>query len=299
MATTGANTSGMSYIRGIDIDKAAKGFAEEELVFKKFVTNSTTSAREIRWYQKTSGFLTATTTSAGTNAPIANVPELALPNVVEQSWTRQTSYVRKYFVESPVISQEDLADSDPDILAGNIRDLTRAIAYQIDLRIWDVMTESRSVVNISNVTTNAPWNTASYTGVNIVEDLLEAKMNLRNNSYNPEGAVLFLSPLDHKSLLTWLIDGKGASIPQFSSQRVGDGVVMEILGLRVVVSTLVTADYACVAIPDRAVTWKEFVPLITRAIEEIGIGTKIRCWCEGEAILTDPKAVSLITNTQA
>lgn len=294
-----ADTSGMADIRGIDIDKLAKGFAEEELIFKRFVTNTSTSAREIRWYQKTSGFLTATSTSAGTNAPIANVAPLALPNVLEQSWTRNTSYVRKYFVESPVLSDEDIRDSDIDILATNVRDLTRAIAYQVDARIWDVMTESRSVVNINSVSANAAWNTASYTNVNIIEDLMDAKLQIRTYGYNPEGAILFLSPLDHKSLLTWLIDGKGSSIPSFASQKIETGVVMEILGLRVVVSTAVTADYACVAIADRAVTWKSFMPITARTIEEVGIGTKIRVWEEGEAILTDPRAVCLITNTQA
>jgi len=52
-----ADTSGMQDIRGIDIDKLAKGFADEENDFKNITTLSTTSAREIRWYKKTSGFL--------------------------------------------------------------------------------------------------------------------------------------------------------------------------------------------------------------------------------------------------
>ena len=42
-----ADTSGQADIRGLDIDKLAKGFADEEILFKRFVTVSTTSAREI------------------------------------------------------------------------------------------------------------------------------------------------------------------------------------------------------------------------------------------------------------
>ena len=49
-----ADTSGEQDIRGINIDKLAKGFADEENILKKYVVNSTTDAREIRWYQKTS-----------------------------------------------------------------------------------------------------------------------------------------------------------------------------------------------------------------------------------------------------
>jgi len=294
-----ADTSGQAELRGLDIDKLAKGFADEALVMKRYVTNSTTSAREIRWYQKTSGFLAGNTTSGITASQIDNVSEGALPSVTEQSWTRKTSYVRKFFVESPTLAVEDIKDSDVDILATNIRDLTRAVQYRIDLRIWNVITESQSASTINSNATNAAWNAASYTGVNIVEDLMEAKMNIRNQGYDPEGAILMLSPLDHKSLITWLIDGKGSSIPSFSSQRIADGVVMEILGLRVVVSTIVTADYACVFVPERAATWKSFMPITAVAIEDKGIGTKIRVWEEGECLLTDPKAVNLITNTQA
>lgn len=295
-----ADTSGQADIRGIDIDKLAKGFAEEEIILKRFCTVTPTSAREIRWYQKTSGFLSATSTTAGTNAPIANVAELALPNIVEQSWTRNTSYVRKYFVASPIISDEDIKDSDPDILAGNIRDLTRAIANQVETRIWNVLTESQSAVNINTVTTTSiggdQWDAAS--GLDPIKDLMEAKRLIRVQGYNPEGAILLLSPKDHMSLLVYLITTKGSSIPSFASQRVEDGVVMELLGLKVVVSTVVTADYAAVFVPQRAVTWKTFTPITARNIEHVGIGQEIRVWEEGEAILTDPKAVSLIIDTQ-
>jgi len=117
-----ADTSAEADIRGIDIDKLAKGFAEEEIVMKRFCNVTSTSAREIRWYQKTAGFLDSTDTTAITASQISNTAFKARPFVVEQSWTRQTSYVRKYFVESPWISQEDIKDNDVDILAANVRD---------------------------------------------------------------------------------------------------------------------------------------------------------------------------------
>ena len=291
-----ADTAGQADIRGIDIDKLAKGFADEELVLKKYVTNSTTSAREIRWYQKTSGFLDSTDTTGITASQIANVAEGTLPFVVQQSWTRNTSYVRKYFVESPWISDEDIKDSDIDVLTTNVRDLTRAVGYQVEARIWDVLTESRTVVNINTNATTAAWDAAS--GQDPIEDIMEAKMNIREDGYNPEGGVLAINPYDYKSLVTWLISTKGSSIPGFSSARIEDGVVMELLGLKVVVSTIVTTDYALVFVPQRAATWKAFTPITARVIEEVGIGKKIRIWEEGEAILTDPKACNLITNTK-
>ena len=286
-----ADSSGQAEIRGIDIDKLAKGFADEENQFKKVCTISKTSAREVRFYRKTAGFLDSTDTTGITASQIANVAERARPVVVEQSWTRVTKYVRKYFVESPTISMEDIRDSDVDVLATNVRDLVRAVARQVDKRIYDVITTDNGQTNAST----AAWDAAS--GQDPVEDIMEGKMNIRNQGYNPEGAYLLLSPKDHKNLLTWLITTKGSSIPSFASQHVQDGVVMEILGLKVLVSANVDADEACIIVPQRCMTWKSFTPLTSAVIDDPGIGKKIRVWEEGEAIMTDTNACNIITNT--
>lgn len=291
-----ADTSGEQDIRGLNIDKLAKGFAEESNLFKNFVVKSKTSAREIRWYQKTAGFLESVTTTGITGDRIANVAERALPTVVEQSWTRQTSYVRKYFVESPTISMEDIKDSDVDILATNVHDLVRAVARKVDKRIFDVITES---VTPSNINTAAAVGTGWDDGTNgnPVTDILVGKKNIRSYSYDPEGCVLAMNPIEHQFLLTWLISTKGSSIPNFSSEKVKSGVVMEILGCNVLVSNNVTTDYVVMWVPSRAATWKSFVPITSVVIDDPGIGKKIRVWEEGECLLTDPKAVHLITDT--
>ena len=153
-----ADTSSMAEIRGIDIDKLAKGFADEESFFKKFVVVSATSAREVRWYQKTSGYLDSTDTTGITASQIANVAPKARPVVVEQSWTRNTSYVKKFFVESPTISDEDIRDSDIDILATNVRDLVRAVERQIDARIYTVISTGTGV--LTGASTQDGWDDA-------------------------------------------------------------------------------------------------------------------------------------------
>jgi len=285
-----ADSSAQADIRGIDIQKLVTGFSEEEFTFKKLCTVTPTSAREIRWYQKTSGILATTLPTT-----LSNVAELAQPFVLEQSWTRNTSYVRKYFVESPMLSDEDIKDSDIDILATNINDLTRAVAAKVDARIYDIITESQTPVNINSVTSSGAWSTPNFAiAIDPIRDLLSAKQKIREASYNPEGARLLLTPAAHTNLINWLISIKGSSIPAFSSQKIESGVVMEILGLQVSVSTNVVASGACVVVPQRAVTWKSFVPITARTVDEVGIGTKIRVWEEGEGLLTDPKAVSFI-----
>jgi hypothetical protein len=288
-----ADKSGHAEIRGLNIDKLVKGFADEEIIMKKYVSVTPTSNREIRYWTKTSGFLDTTDTT-GITASYMATDQLTLAPVVNQSWTRSTSYVKKYFVESQTISEEDIKDSDVDVLGTNIRDLVRAVSHQVDLRIWNVLTENQSASNINSVSITNEWD--DYSNATPIADLLNAKRLIRNQSYDPEGAILFLNPNEHMYLLNWLINTKGSSIPQFASNKIVDGTVMEILGLNVVVSTIVTADYAAVVVPGRAATWKQFTGITSAVIDDPGIGKKIRVWEEGECILHDPKAVTLLSN---
>lgn len=296
-------TSGEQEIRGIDIDKLAKGFADEENILKRFVSMSNTKAREIRWYQKTPGFLGSVATTGVTKSLIANVAERARPTVVEQSWTRQTSYVLKYFVESPTISAEDIKDTDIDILATNVRDLVRAVARQVDQRIYAILTEADpatpTVPNPTTVNTTAAVGTGwdDATDGNPIKDLLVGKRKIRQSSYDPEGCIALMNPLEHEFLVDWLINVKGSSIPGFSSEKVRDGVVMGLVGCNIVVSENATTDYVVQWVPERAATWKKFMDTHSVVIDDPGIGKKIRVWEEGECILTDPKAVHVITDT--
>jgi hypothetical protein len=291
-----ADTSAMADIRGINIDKLAKGFADEQNIFKKFVTNASTSAREIRWYQKTAGFLDTADSTGITASQISNVSFKARPFVTEQSWTRNTSYIKKYFVESPWISDEDIKDTDIDILATNVRDLVRAVQRQVDQRIINVLTENYTPSTIQTfVAEQDGWNDIQ-TG-NPIQDLNEAKQMIRAYGYDPEGAVLAINSIENMHLLNFLISVKGSSIPSFAADKVQSGVVMNLLGLRVVVSEHVTTDYALVFVPQRAATWKSFTGISTAIVSDPGIGKKIRVWEEGECLLTDPKAVVLITDT--
>lgn len=289
------DTVEMQDIRGLDIDKAVKGFALIEYIFKNDCTQSSTTADAIRWYQETAADLTATAPSV-----IANVSPLSIFPTLEVSWTRNVSYPKKYAAEG-FISMEDMKSSDIDVVARTLLRLTRAVVKAVDTDIWNVMTESQSPSNIQTFATTAvggdQWDAASYAG-NPIKDIIHAKKLLADQGYNPEGASLYLSTQDYENVMDWLIAGKGSSIPSFSSEKVRSGTVMQILGLNVKVSPNVTTDYAAVVIPQVACTWKSHTDTTSAAIEERGIGTKFRVWEMGIAILTDPKAVVLITDTQ-
>ncbi len=296
-----ADSSGQALIRGIDIDKLAKGFADEDIILKKYVVGSKTKAREMRWYQKTSGFLDTVDTTGIDTSQIITAAH-ALPSVIEQSWTRQTSYVKKFFVESPMFSIEDLKDTDPDIMATNVRDIVRAVQRRVEKRIFEVLFNALPEGN-PLTDTNTVQTTASTAGwdqtatANPILDILNGKQLIRAQGYNPEGSMLGMNSIEHKYLISYLIDVKGSSIPSYSSEKVKTGVVMEILGCNVVVSEAFITDWVYQWVPGRAATWKAFMPITSVVIDEPLIGKKIRVAEEGECILTDPNAVHVISNT--
>lgn len=288
-----ADSVEMQDIRGLDIDKTVKGFALREYRFKSLCNVSSMSGDSVRWYQETSTELTATTPSK-----VADISPLARFTTLEPTWTRNTSYVKKYGVES-FISAEDMKSADIDVVARTLLRLTRAVVKQVDSDIFTVMTDTLGTgsAGINTVTSTAAWNAAS--GQDPIEDLLECFQDIDEYDYDSDGAVICLSPKDYKSLITWLISTKGVNVPQYASALLQGGGKMSILGRRVMVSNNVTADYALVVIPQQACTWKSYTDTTSRAIEDAGIGTKFRVWELGIAILTDPRAVALISNTQA
>lgn len=287
-----ADTAGQALIRGINIDKTNRDYFEEALIFKQDCTVETTSSREIRWYQKTSGYLTATTPAA-----IAAVAEGTRPFVLERSWTRNTSYVKKYMLESPIITMEDESDSDVQVFTTNARDVADAVAYDFEGDLFDVFTESQSPVNINSVTSTAAWDAAS--GQNPAEDVFEAEQDIREQTKRKvTGAKLYVSAKGNKDLKTWIV-GQGAALETAASDMVRNGVLTQFGGFPVVVSENVTADYAVLADLGQAVVVKEFKPLTTYIIDEPGIGRKVRVTYHAIALLVKPKYVALISNTES
>lgn len=288
-----ADTRGQQDIFGLDIDKLAKGFGKQVYTFLEETQVRKMKGDSVRWFQKTSGTLTATAPSV-----TKSVSPGSRPTTLEQSWTRNTSYKKKYFVEG-FLDIEDINDAEIDTFATTVRDLTEVIVRDRDEDIWDVMSESQSPTSIHTFATTAvggdQWDAASA-AADIVKDLERAKRMIINSGYSVKNATLLLDPVGFESMLVWLITGKGSNIPSFSSEKIRTGVVMEILGLRVKVSRNVTTDYALVIVPKRAVTYSESESITATTTRDEGIGVNIRVWASGIAYITDPEAIVLISD---
>lgn len=285
-------------IRGLEIDKVVKAVTFQEYVFRNDVSRTTTSSDAIRWYNKTSyGTLSATTPSA-----TSNISPLSYFERLESDVTRNTSYVRKYGVTG-FISMEDVNGADIDILALTIVDLTRVIIRDVDTRIFNVLTQSlvppettgvTAAVNL--ITTSGAWTDGAS---NPIRDILAAQRVLWvSGGYAAGNPTLYLSPLDYQNLVSYLVFAKGSNIPQMASTVAENGTVAMLGGVKIKVSPTVTADYAVLALPTIACTWKSFQDTTSTVIDHPGLGKEIRVWEIGEAILQSPKAVCIISNTQ-
>ena len=284
MVTVETNT-----IRGLDIDKMIKGFALTNYIFKGMVNNSTTSGDSVRWYQETAADLTLTSPSFLETSPLSQFEQ------AEVDWTRNTAYPKKYAIEG-TISREDIKSADIDVLARTILRLTRAVVKKVDSVIYNVMSEDQTPATIGTAAaTGTGWD--DLTNGNPILDIMAGLQAIAENDYDTSGCIVAMDPKNYKDLLNYVITVKGSSIPAFASSTVQTGVVGTLVGCKLVVSNNVVADSVWMGLPKTAVTWKSFEGLHSETENIMGKGTKIEVWENGVAILTDPKAAYLITDT--
>jgi len=278
-------------IRGLDIDKMIKGFALTEYIFKTKVSNSTTDGDSIRWYQETAADLTLTSPSQIETSPLSDFEN------AEVSWTRNTSYPKKYAIEG-TISREDIKGADIDVLARTILRLTRAVVKKVDSVIYNAISENQSPSDIGTAAaTGNGWD--DTTNGNPILDIMAGLQNIAENDYDIDGVEVWMNPKNYKDLLNYVITVKGSSIPGFASDKVQSGVVGTLVGTKLVVSNNVVADSVWMGLPARACTWKSFENLHSETENIMGKGTKIAVWENGCALLTDPKCAYLITDTDS
>jgi len=286
-----ADTAAQAEIRGIDISKLVEGFADVDVILKRFVRVISTSAREIRWYSKTAGFLTSPTTT-GVTTDMIETSSKSQPVVIEPSYTRSTSYVKKFFASSPLITLEDIKDCDPDVWGDMIADSARAVNKKIDSHIYTVLTAGGCGTGAA---TADGWNVPAT--ADPILDLMNARQTIKANGYATDDLIIYMNQAEERYLISWLVSQKGSSIPQFSSNLVGTGNLMQLLDMRVVVDSNCPTDSVTVFSPSKAVIYREFMPLTSAIIEDAGIGKTVRVWAEGVAIRPNAGAVFKISDT--
>lgn len=203
----------------------------------------------------------------------------------------------KFGLESRV-SWEDTIITGPNIPQRTTIRIGNRVARLVDTRIWDIMTDSQSAVDIYTLATSAAWDAATRSSRIPHEDVAEAISLVSEpalQAYQPD--TLFLSPRDYAFVRTndYVMSSFDSSGPTLMER----GIMGQLLGLTVVVNPVVTADYSAVADSKKAVTWAEVAGLTSDVVSHPGKHITFYAFEYGNAALTDPKAVCLITNTRA
>jgi hypothetical protein len=289
-----ADTVGQLDLRAENISKVVTGFALQEYRFKQVCMVQSSNSWKETYYTETSADLTG-----GLGSSVKGVPRLANFPYGEVSWTRTSSYLEKYGMEG-VISWEDATTNEIDVIARTLLRIGRAVAKAVDDQIWAVISENQSASTINSVAISAgnEWDSATAANRDAIKDILNACQLIQEDNYDPyKNGYLLLSPKDFRNLMSQAVIRNASTM--FGDELVKNGRVGRLLGLNIIVSNSVTADYALVIVGKEAATWKEAAPLKVETITDPGVKYTIRAWEVGVCQLTNPNAVCLISNTQA
>ena len=282
-----ADTIGEIDIRGENIERAVKGFANKMYKLKQVLLNEGSSNWTESYYRETNTPLTA-----GGNRDIKDVARGALPPELHPSWTK-VSTIQKKFMGQVTIFYEDLKTNAINTQARSLFRCAEAIVNAEELYIYAQLTAATSTSGV--VAAIDDWDSATIANRSPIDDILIGIGAMTTNHYDvKQNGFLLVKPVDYASLLR---NSKVINNPSFkTADVVSNGVVGQICGLKIIESTSVDADEAMIVMGNRAATWKQVVPLTSAIIDDPGVSIKIRCWEMGHIQITDPQALYTITN---
>jgi hypothetical protein len=191
-----------------------------------------------------------------------------------------------------MITLEDIKDCDPDVWGDMISDSARAVNKKIDAHLYAILIAAGAGTAAATVD---GWNVPAT--ADPILDLMNARQTIKANGYATDDLIIYMNQAEERYLISWLVSQKGSSIPNFSSNLVGTGNLMQLLDMRVVVDSNCPTDSVTIFSPSKAVIYREFMPLTSAIVEDAGIGKTVRVWAEGVAVRPNPGAVFVITDT--
>ncbi len=285
-----ADTVGEQDIRGENIERAVKGFANQLFKLKQILLVQSSSDQTETYYRET-----AAPNTAGGNRNVNQVARGALPPELHTSWTKVSTENRKFMGQELIFFEDTITDAI-DVQARVIFKVAEAIASAVDVYIYTQLTAEGGTSG--NVAASDTWNSTTIANRDPMGDILIGEAAMMANDYDVlQNGFLLLTPKDYGSLLR---NDKIINNPSFkTADVVSNGVVGQIAGLKIIISTNVVAGEAMIVMGQRAATWKSAAPLQTAIIEDQGVSKKVRAWEYGHIQITDPLALYTITGTQA
>jgi hypothetical protein len=282
-----ADTIGEIDIRGQNFERAVKGFANKLYKLDQILLKASSKSDSENYYRETS-----TPLSAGGNRNVNDVARGALPPELHPSWTKVTTYHKKFMGQALIFYEDSLTNAINTQARSAFR-VAEAIANAKDLYIYTELTAATSTSGV--VSASDDWDSATIANRDPIGDILIGIGAMTTNNYDVlQNGYLLIKPVDYASLLR---NSKVINNPSFkTADVVSNGRVGQICGLTIIQSTNVSADEAMIVMGNRAATWKGVVGLQSAVIIDQGVNIKVRAWEMGHIQITDPQALYTITN---
>ncbi len=285
-----ADRPGQEDVRGENISRVVTVLAQKKFKLMPLLKQLSSSNVTETYFEEDATILTA----AGTR-DIKGIGRFSEFPSVNRAWTKVSSDNIKYGAEAE-ISIEDLRLGQFNMQARTIDGIAEAIVNRIDIAIYAALTAATSTSGV--VASVAPWDDATATNQNPINDILRGIQAMDENNYDAqENGVLLVNPHDYASLMQ---NSKVINNPTFkTADIVSNGKMGQVAGLTMIKTTSVTDDEAMIIIRDKTAQWQSAIGFESAIIEQEGIATIFRSWQMGQIQIIHKKAIYTITNTEA
>ena len=273
------------------IDSAVKAVSADLAVLKTLTTIDTSDAWTESYFRETND----DDTGGGTHSSIAGIPQMAPFPFVQVTETKVSSVILKYGDES-IISLEMQQAATVPMLQRHILRMARKINWQIDTVINSAMSDDFG--NTVAVAAGYEWDSDTIANRDPIKDILNGIQTLRVDGINAldGNGYLVVNGTDYTNIVS---NSKVLNHPTYKTVSVvQNGVVSELVGLKVMISEGITAETAYIVHKGEALVWKQAQAQQVVTIEDAGKSTTIRAWERGVIQVQAPNGICKFTNTR-
>ena len=281
---------GADNLRGENISKVVTVLAAKKFKLMPLLKQMKSSDMTETYYEEDATILTA----SGTRN-IKGIGKMSEYPTVNRAWTKTSSDHIKYGAEAE-ISMEDLRLGQFNMQSRTVDGIAEAIVNSIDIAIYAALTAATSTSG--TIAAVAPWDDATATNQNPVNDILRGIQAMDENNYDAQaGGYLLVNPHDYASLMQ---NSKVLNNPTFkTADIVSNGKMGQVAGLTIVKTTSVTDDEAMIIIGQKTAQWQSAIGFESAVIKNEGKSTIFRSWQMGQIQIIHKKSIYTITNTEA
>ena len=278
-------------------EKDIKGFAKKRYVMRELVMVQTSDAWTNSFYQKT-----ATSLTGGEFHGVEGIPPGANFPAVMRGTTLKSARILQHGGETQLLWQAILT-SNIRLQAEAVSDVTDAVVYSTDNKVYNMLSESDTPVLINTVAITAgyEWDSATIQNRDPVYDLLKCIEAIQTCRYPILTSGRGFAAMNEATFTLLMSNSKVLNHPTWKQAEgiIQNGRLASIVGLNIYVTPVVTNDKVLVGVAKTCGTWKVAQPLTVDVIIDAQKKYTIRASEIGVAQLTDPEAVCLLTNVRA